>query len=442
MKNIKLHISLIRYNRYRNDKQHFCKAPYASLFLDYKGNVFPCFVNKHYSLGNYVDQSIQEIWKGQGIKDLRKNLNVYNFSLGCHLCKHKLLERKFSQVYARRYDYLTIEKTDYPTSIELQLSNQCNLNCIMCVVTKDAPSTVDISKLREHLKSIIPYLKNASFSGGEPFFIKEYFDIWEDIYNNNKNCRISVNTNATIVNDQVKNILDKLNFNISVSIDGFSKKIFESIRIGSNRDKVFNNFQFFKEYTQRKNTFFNVKICALNQNIEEFPLMFDYFNKQDITIVLNEVVYPLNTALWNNSSIKIKKIINYLQTNTPYFDKTDTQRNNERVWKELLLLLRTYYNKARHFEEKIVNNKSITLDEIKRKSIKQILPLFLNNEELHYFLYLIETFAVNYSQIKILYSFFLVAPFDRMIGEIEVRNEQEQKFIFDHIVNNFAWNIN
>lgn len=439
MKNFKLQISLIRYNRYRNDKQHFCKAPYASLFLDYKGNVFPCFVNKHYSLGNYIHQSIQEIWKGQGVKDLRKSLNVYNFSLGCHLCKHKLLEHKFSQVYARRYDYLTIEKADYPTSIELQLSNQCNLNCIMCVVTKDAPSTVDISKLREHLKSIIPYLKNASFSGGEPFFINEYFNIWEDFIEYNNNCKISVNTNATIVNDRIKTILENLDFNISVSIDGFSKKVFESIRLGSNRDVVFKNMHFFREYTQRKNTFFNVKVCALKQNIEEFPQLFDYFNKHDISIVLNEVVYPLNVALWNYPSSRIKEISTFLSKQTPFFGKTPSQINNEQVWKELLLLLNTYYKKARLFEEKIIDNKKIPLEELKNKTIRKLTPLFLNKEELQYFLYMIEKFASNNHHIKTLYSFFLVAPFDRMIGELEIRNEQEQKLIVNHIISNFAW---
>jgi len=436
--NFRLKYLLFRYNKNRKNKKTFCLAPYSSLFFYYKGNVFPCFANKHLCLGKYSSQSITEIWNGDSINNLRKSIENNTFNQGCHLCKNKLLQRNFSQVYARRYDYLSPSKQGFPTSIEVQLSNQCNLNCIMCVVTADHSSKINISAFRTYIKEIIPYLKNASFSGGEPFLIKEYFDIWEDFYNLNKDCRISVNTNATVLNEKVKDILDKLKFNISVSIDGFSKETFEGIRIHSNRDVVYDNLQFFKNYTLINNTFFNVKICALKQNIHEFPELFNHFNQENISIILNEVVYPLNTALWNNHSSKIKEIIGFLEQKTPAFKSSGNSFSNSVVWKELLKMLLNYYNDALKFEAFIRKNKSLT-DEIKEKVYKKLRPVFANQNELNSFITIIDNYSQNEKELKILYFFFLIAPFDRMIGEIEVRDEQEVKKIFDNIIKHFEW---
>lgn len=439
MLNLSLKYSLLRYNKNRKNKKMFCLAPYSSLFFDYKGNVFACFANKHLSLGKYSSQSISEIWNDVPIYNLRKSIENYTFNQGCHLCKNKLLQHNFSQVYARRYDYLSVSENGFPTSIELQLSNQCNLNCIMCVVTTDYSSEINISAFKTYIKEIIPYLKNASFSGGEPFLIKEYFDLWEDFYKLNKDCRISINTNATILNEKVKNILGKLKFNISVSVDGFSKETFESIRKNADRDLVYENLQFFKDYTQQNNTFFNVKICTLNQNFREFPELFNYFNQQDISIILNEVVYPLNTALWNNHSSKIKEIISLLETKTPTFQSSESNYSNSIVWKELLKMLSTYYHDALKFETFILKNKSLTED-IKQKVYKKIRPVFANIDELNNFVSIINHYSTDKNELKTLYFFFLIAPFERMIGEIEVRNEQEVRKIFDNIIKHFKWN--
>lgn len=439
MLSIGLKYSLLRYNKNKKNKKTFCIAPYSSLLFDYKGNVFACFANKHLSLGKYSSQSISEIWNGDAIYNLRKSIENHTFDQGCHLCKNKLLQHNFSQVYARRYDYLSVSENGFPTSIEVQLSNRCNLNCIMCVVTEDYPSEINISPFRNYIKEIIPYLKNASFSGGEPFLIKEYFDIWEDFYKLNKDCRISINTNGTILNEKVKNILGKLKFNISISVDGFSKETFENIRKNAHRDLVYENLQFFKNYAQQNNTFFNVKICILKQNFQELPALFNYFNQQDISIILNEVVYPLNTALWNNHSSKIKEIIALLETKTPTFQSSENNYSNAIVWKELLKMLYTYYHAALKFETFLLKNKSLT-EAIKQKVYKKIRPVFANNNELNNFVSIINHYSTNVNELKTLYFFFLIAPFERMIGEIEVRNEQEVRKIFDNIIKHFEWN--
>lgn len=440
MLNLNLKYSLFLYNKTRKNKKIFCKAPYSSLFFDYKGNVFACFANKHLCLGKYNTQSINVIWNGHPLQHLRKSIENRTFNQGCHLCKHKLLQHHYSQVYARRYDYLIISEHLFPTSIEVQLSNRCNLNCIMCVVTKDQASDINIAAFKNYIREIIPFLKNASFSGGEPFLINEYFEIWEEFYKLNKECIISVNTNATILNEKVINILEKLKFNICVSIDGFRKETFENIRKNADRDLVYKNLLYYKNYALKNNTSFNVKVCALKQNIYEFPEIFNYFNKQEIPITINEVVYPLNTALWNTNSQELKKIINFLNAKKPIFNLGVNNYHNNIVWNDLIKMITIYYRDALKFEKFILKNKKLT-NNIKTKVIKRIKPVFANNDELDAFFSIIENYTKqkNINELKTLYFFFLIAPFDRMIGEIEIRNEWELKNIFNNIIKYFYW---
>ncbi len=254
----------------------------------------------------------------------------------------------------------------------------------------------------------------------------------------NKNCIISVNTNATIINESVKNFINKLKFNISVSIDGYSKETFEMIRKHSNRDNVFANTLFFKDYTKHANTFFNVKICALKQNIYEFPDLFNYFNQLEIPIIINEVVYPLNTALWNYRPEKLMKIIEYLKANYPVFKKEKNNFYNHKVWKDLLKLLYTYYNNTLKFEKFLKENHKLTT-KVKEKIYKKLEPEFLSKNQLNQFISNLVKFAKTDKELKILYFFFLIAPFERMIGEIEIRDDNELKQIFENIFKYFEW---
>jgi len=434
----KFHFNFLlwKYNKQRQKTKYFCFAPFSSLYFDYKGNVFVCFANKHHVLGNYFKQSISEIWNGEPIKKLRKSIEKDNFEYGCSICKNKLLQQKYTQIYARRYDYLTPNLNKFPTSVEIQLSNNCNLNCIMCVVTKDNPSNIEIKQFRTYLQEAIPFLKNASFSGGEPFFINEYYDIWEDIYNLNPSCIISVNTNATILNDKIKTILNKLSFNISVSIDGFTEDTFEKIRRNSNRNKVYENLKYFMHYTKEKSTFFNVKICALDQNILEFPIIFDYFNKNDVTVIVNEVVYPLNNALWNNKSSKIKEIVDFLTNHTPFFPKSNSGYSNVRAWNELIKMINDYYLDALNFESTMLIKKSTEIDTINLVQ-KRLKSFFANVNDLNYFMSVIEIYSNT--ERERLFNFFLIAPYERIIGEIEIRDNSEVKNIFDNVIRYFVW---
>lgn len=434
MKDLLFRYNLFRYNQHRKHKNYVCLAPFSSLFLDYKGNVFACFANKHILLGNYFKDSLLEIWNGEQVKKLQTNIINRKLQYGCQVCKDKITRGQFTQVYARHYDGFVINESNMPSALELQLTNRCNLECLMCVVTKDHQSSIDIQQVRKNIRDIIPFLKNASFSGGEPFLIAEYFDIWKDFIELNPSCRISVNTNGTILNNQVKFFLQNLPFNISVSIDGIKPETLESIRWHASKEVIFNHLHFFRNYCLQKGTSFNVKTCAIKQNIDEIFELIQYFDSLNITVILNEVVYPLNTALWNNKSEVLKTLIKRLN------DKRINQLNlsNRKVFVGLLSLLKTYYDKAIKFEH-YINNKNLTIEKVKYEAMKRLNDFFETGHDLQKFMSIIEEYSSDRKTLMILYLFFIIAPFERMIGELEVRNKEELKNIFDTVINHFMW---
>jgi MoaA/NifB/PqqE/SkfB family radical SAM enzyme len=160
----------------------------------------------------------------------------------------------------------------YPRVMEFELSNTCNLECIMC----NGYFSSSIRKNREHLPPIespyndkfvdeldefIPHLTDAKFLGGEPFMIDIYLSIWERIRKLNPNIRIHITTNGTFLNNRIKDLLEGLKAGIILSIDSVNKETYPKIRVNGSYDKVMENLEYFRDYTKRKSTFLSMAAC-------------------------------------------------------------------------------------------------------------------------------------------------------------------------------------
>ena len=116
-----------------------------------------------------------------------------------------------------------------------ELSNICNLECVMCngdyssLIRKNREKRDELAipydeKFLLQLEEYIPFLEEVKFYGGEPFLIELYYGIWEKIIRLNPAVRISVQTNATVLNRRVNEVLSKTNFHINVSLGLASEK--------------------------------------------------------------------------------------------------------------------------------------------------------------------------------------------------------------------------
>src|SRR5690606_2476667 len=109
---------------------YICHAPFSNMYFNVHGDCAPCWLT-FIEPDSYPQKSIREIWFGEKYQSLRKNLLAYNLTDKCNVCLKNLQNGNYTSVLARAYD--VTEPADYPSMLELELGNTCNLECVMCI---------------------------------------------------------------------------------------------------------------------------------------------------------------------------------------------------------------------------------------------------------------------------------------------------------------------
>lgn len=429
--------------RPRRKRDKLCHAPYKSLFFSQYGEIFACFYNKKEKLGIYPENSIDDIWFGEKLKTLRNYIDNNDLSYGCEDCKRYLINGNFYSVGAWKYDYLPVGTPDYPISIDLQISNKCNLQCIMCsgenseLVRKNVEQKTPYDNPYDDsfVEQLVPYLinlKEISFTGGEPFLIEIYFKIWDKIIKVNPDIKISITTNGTILNKKVKGYLDKLDFNITLSLDSINKENFEAIRVNSNLETILDNLQYFQDYTKQKGTSINVKICPMRQNWKDIPDLIDYLNQKNITAIFNNVLFPPNCTLWNLNASELQNIIMFLKEKN-FNSNTKIQKENIDRYNNLIKQIENWKDQAA-IRESNSEKKEVLLKVFQEKIIEYFNSdptIFEKDKEFRiekYIRLLEEMFSdVDEALLQKSLKYFIELPIDRVIGEMEFRTIDKLK---------------
>lgn len=317
---------LIReYNKHRpaGAKQYVCYAPFKNIYFGHQGKAVACCYNRTHVLGEYPVQSVKEIWFGHEAERLRDHIKHDDLSMGCYGCKQHIVSGNYDGSKSKQYDEHTLNRNKYPSVMEFELSNVCNLECEMCngnfsslirAKREKLPPLENPydSKFVDQLEEFIPYLDEVKFYGGEPFLIDIYYEIWERIIKINPKVRISVQTNGTTLNSRLKDIMEKIDFHINVSFDSLQKDIYESIRKNANYERVVENIEYFNSYCKRKNTFFGISVCAMQQNWKELPDFIRYCNKLDVPVYFHTVSFPLTSSIRSMPMAEVKDVYAYL----------------------------------------------------------------------------------------------------------------------------------
>ncbi len=417
---------LKKYYRIRkiNRKESFCYAPFVSLYFSFNGNIFPCHNNNTWPLGNISKQSILEIWNSQNIKTYRKHLKKNQLNeIGCLQCSKDLNLGNYHAINALRYDYWSIFKDQpMPTVMGFRFSDVCNLKCVMCLSNSftrgcnvNDPAMVYDDSFFKQMELFIPHLKYTFFLGGDPFIEPLNYTLWEMITKTNPECKISVQTNGTILNDRIKNILQKGNFDINVSIDSVNKSLFESIRVNSDFDKVLENIEFFRNYCSIKKTLFSSCFTPMRMNWQEIPDFIRIYNKTNNAVWFNKYYFPARYGLWTLSSKSLSEIISILSAEH-FDDISESTSGNLEHFNGLMTVLNSNLRSAiiretlslnfKHEAEKLKNKLWIEIQnfislfdpesEVKNNAINEKLNLMLNyhhQKAYYYFKLLIQTFA-------------------------------------------------
>ncbi|MFN7824368.1 MAG: radical SAM protein [Pseudobdellovibrionaceae bacterium] len=329
---------LNEYKKFRQSPSlgNVCNAPFSNIYFNSWGNAGACWLTLDRA-PRYPDQSLKEIWFGQFFEDLRKDIQSLDLKNGCGVCKKRIQDGVYPQVLARAYD-IPYPNIKYPQIMEFELSNLCNLACIMCkgsLSSKIRKEREQLDPLKspyddqfiEQLKEFIPHLKEARFNGGEPFLQQMCWKVWDAIAEINPEILITVATNGTLLNDKMKAILEKCRFRINVSLDSLDKKTYEEIRVGSNFETVVENLNWYKDYCQRKGTILSVMVNPMRINWQEMSNYVRWCTEKGYFLWFNTIWRPRHLAIWTLPSPEIEKIKTYYDSQ----DFSDLEKSSDPV---------------------------------------------------------------------------------------------------------------
>ncbi len=339
-----------------------CYAPFKSMYIGHKGKVSACCFGRTYLLGNVTQNSLWEIWQGEQTQKLREALSNNDLSKGCLVCAEQMNGHNFENVNALHFERYPQNTTPYPSLLEFELSNECNLECVMC----HGLSSSLIRSKREKLPPLnnvyddsfmaqldvfIPHLYEAKFFGGEPFLIEIYLKIWEQMVRLNPAIRIAVQTNGTVLNNRTKDLLERGHFNIGVSIDGADKATYEAIRINGKYEQVMDNLHYFHDYCKRKKTFFGLSACAMQENRYGLANLVRLANTFECNVYFNTVFYPRHSSLKFLDTEELKKTIATLEAEE-FPENSPSQRKNKKQFQNMLRQLEFWAEMDIENEEK------------------------------------------------------------------------------------------
>ena len=317
------------------------------MYFGHKGNVYACTANRANVIGNVPFQTINEMWFGEKMNELRRYISHNDFSLGCDNCEVQLCNQNFHIVKARQYDSQPLNKNKYPSVMSFELSNTCNLECVMCSGIYSSSIRKNREKLPplpnpydetfvEQLEEFIPYLYETKFYGGEPFLVDVYYQIWDKIIEINPKVIIQIQTNATILNQRVKALLENGRFNINISLDSLHKPTYEVIRKNARLDRVLENIAYFHQYCKKQNTFIGISVCPMRQNWCEMPDFIHFCNELDIPVYFHTVWNPLHCTLWNLPAAELIEIEKFLVQHNHFKNDSDMEQANQKAYSDLL----------------------------------------------------------------------------------------------------------
>lgn len=164
-----------------------------------------------------------------------------------------------------------------PNVLHIELNNTCNLKCEMC--PRDhlnrAPQNMDFEIykkiINESVSLGIQHIRLFMF--GEPLLYPKLIEAITYAKSKGIAC-VDFNTNANLLDRNKTKLLAFSGLDaIIFSVDGFSKKTYESIRLNGDYDKCVKNILHFLKYIKIN----NIKISTAIQTIK-FPDMIDELN--------------------------------------------------------------------------------------------------------------------------------------------------------------------
>lgn len=264
-------------------KKSLCTLPWMGVYVQPDGDVRNCAITRE-TLGNINEQPLEDILHNDVNQTIKKDMlnDVMHHRCGhCHLLEKN--QKVGTNSISNRVWYLKTLKTkdlnffDDPSNFKLNMldlrwKNTCNFACIYCgpdlssawASELNMPQRINDEALQKSLDYIYSNLDTVNhiyLAGGEPLLIKENLVLLKRIYEIKPDIEIRINTNLSMINNEIYNLLKKFkNIHWTVSVDGVGKE-FEYVRYGGVWDQFVENLKQLRQDFEKIN--FNATWCIL-----------------------------------------------------------------------------------------------------------------------------------------------------------------------------------
>lgn len=228
----------------------------------------------------------------------------------CRDCDHQLNNKNYTSTLLHGYNHVPVNANGMPSIIDIELSNRCNLQCVMCDGNHSSMYRKNISKqppllspydsqFLEQLKDFIPHVHEMRFQGGEPLMDPLHYEIMDLVIQMNPKVSFSITTNCTIYTERFENILRTLNIKLFLSIDAAEKAVYENIRRNANFETTMHNFKRYVKLSREVGFKLHVSVCPMTINWEQMPLMLELCNENEVFIWYHTLFKPEELSLAN-----------------------------------------------------------------------------------------------------------------------------------------------
>ena len=322
----------------------FCMLPFTGIATREDGEIKICC--KSWTIGEINNHTLEEVWNNDNMKRIRKQVLNSERPPECIGCfsyedqnvesmRQRHINKNFPESRINMYpNILDNLNDDYSMpfkmpSIEIRLTNLCNLKCRMCS-PMDSTSWNDFNDIKDFyvkessfigktiielkldekplldafennerwwqsFEKLIPNINFLEFAGGEPLMDPSHYRILDMFGEHAKNVDLKYATNLTTLGKGKRNVFDHWprfkSVTVHASIDGVGE-LFEYIRTNASWEEVAENIQRIKQIPTVKRILASVAVQATN--VLSLDKTIEYFlDTMEVTFWNNFVKYPM-----------------------------------------------------------------------------------------------------------------------------------------------------
>jgi len=289
-----------------SESKTFCMMPWIHMHMWPAGYTYPCcMADPQLPIGNTQDQSLQDIWNGDEMRQLRLNMLQDKKSPECRRCYEleengmHTLRQSVNNNFNHHRERAVTETSDDGSAgevnmayMDIRFSNLCNLKCRSCgpqfssswfedhKITHGDPGHPKILKVREDMTSFMDELEpllasveQVYWAGGEPLITEEHYRILDKwIAMGKHDVKMDYTTNFTQLRYKRKTAFEYWN-------------AFENVRVAASLDANHNRAEYL-----RKNMDWDTVVQNRRDMIEQCPHV--YFEVTPTVSVYNVLNLP------------------------------------------------------------------------------------------------------------------------------------------------------